>query len=122
MLVKRKDIKYGRDDNTKVYFEIAIDGKKMSSRIIIQLFDHIVPKTCENFRALCTGEKGIGTKGKPLHYKNCVIHRIIKDFMIQEYSNEGFPGLIQLFGIESPGLTSSLAIADYVYSLISNSK
>ena len=83
MLVKRKDIKYGRDDNTKVYFEIAIDGKKMSSRIIIQLFDHIVPKTCENFRALCTGEKGIGTKGKPLHYKNCVIHRIIKGFMIQ---------------------------------------
>ena len=46
----------------------------------------------------------------------------VKDFMIQEYSNEGFPGLIQLFGIESPGLTSSLAIADYVYNLISDTK
>jgi cyclophilin family peptidyl-prolyl cis-trans isomerase len=83
MLVKRKDIKYGKKDNKKVFFEIAIDRKAMEKKIIIQLFDHIVPNTCENFRALCTGEKGVGTKGKPLHYKNCIIHRIIKDFMIQ---------------------------------------
>jgi len=51
--------------------------------VIFELFNDEVPRTCENFRALCTGEKGLSTTGTPLYYKGSVSHRIIKDFMIQ---------------------------------------
>jgi cyclophilin family peptidyl-prolyl cis-trans isomerase len=52
-------------------------------RVVMQLYKDVTPKTAENFRALCTGEKGDGKKGKPLHYKGCTFHRVIKDFMLQ---------------------------------------
>ncbi|XP_053327945.1 peptidyl-prolyl cis-trans isomerase G-like [Spea bombifrons] len=56
----------------------------VAGRLVFELFSDICPKTCENFRSLCTGEKGIGKKTKkPLHYKNCIFHRVVKDFMIQ---------------------------------------
>jgi cyclophilin family peptidyl-prolyl cis-trans isomerase len=42
----------------------------------------ITPKTAENFRALCTGEKGIGKLGKPLHYKDCNFHRFVTNHLI----------------------------------------
>lgn len=68
--------------NPRVYFDISIDGKA-EGRVTFELFADVVPKTAENFRALCTGEKGIGQSGKPLHYKGCGFHRIIQQFMCQ---------------------------------------
>ena len=51
--------------------------------LFLKLFSSQVPKTAENFRALCTGEKGMGKAGKPLHFKGSGFHRVIPQFMIQ---------------------------------------
>ena len=48
----------------RVFFEITVDGAPLG-RIEFELYNDIVPKTAENFRALCTGEKGVGKAGKP---------------------------------------------------------
>lgn len=52
-------------------------------RVVMELRKDVVPKTTENFRALCTGEKGDGVHGKPLHYKGNIFHRIVTDFCVQ---------------------------------------
>ncbi|KAI0521807.1 cyclophilin-like domain-containing protein [Xylaria bambusicola] len=67
---------------SRVFFDITI-GKKAAGRVTFELYDDIVPKTAENFRCLCTGEKGLGKSGKPLTYKDSSFHRVIKQFMIQ---------------------------------------
>ena len=68
--------------NPKVFFDITIGGDA-AGRVTFELFADTVPKTAENFRALCTGEKGTGNSGKPLHFKGSAFHRIIPQFMCQ---------------------------------------
>jgi len=67
---------------SRVFLEVSIE-KVESSRIVIELFNEIAPKTAENFRCLCTGKKGMGNQGKRLCYKGSLFHRIIPGFMLQ---------------------------------------
>merc|ERR1712083_148405 len=58
-------------------------GGGAAERVTIELYADSVPKTAENFRALCTGERGVGQLGKPLHFKGSKFHRVIPGFMAQ---------------------------------------
>mmetsp|Transcript_8553 Transcript_8553/g.25550 ORF Transcript_8553/g.25550 Transcript_8553/m.25550 type:complete len:197 (+) Transcript_8553:82-672(+) len=68
--------------NPVVFFDMTIGGSP-AGRIEMTLRADVVPKTAENFRALCTGERGQGRSGKPLHFKGSSFHRVITDFMCQ---------------------------------------
>jgi len=81
-LVKCEDLPADTTITCKTFFDIEAGGEKVG-RIVMGMYGNQVPKTVENFRALCTGEKGEGNSGKPLHYKGCVFHRIIPKFMCQ---------------------------------------
>ncbi|KAJ5118834.1 Peptidyl-prolyl cis-trans isomerase D [Penicillium atrosanguineum] len=76
---------------SRVFFDIQI-GDSKAGRIAFELFNDVVPKTADNFRALCTGEKGTGIQGKPLTYKGSIFHRVIKQFMIQGGDFTAFNG------------------------------
>ena len=71
-----------RTSTSKVFIEVAIGGSP-AGRMVFDLFGEDVPKTCENFRCLCTGEKGVGVSGQQLHLKGSKFHRIIPQFMCQ---------------------------------------
>ncbi|XP_011880005.1 PREDICTED: peptidyl-prolyl cis-trans isomerase D [Vollenhovia emeryi] len=67
--------------NPVVFLDIAVGPEKVG-RVIIELFNDHVPRTAENFRALCTGEKGEGTRAAKLHYKGSFFHNAISQLMV----------------------------------------
>lgn len=66
----------------RVFLDLTVAGQPIG-RVVCELFSDLVPRTAENFRLLCTGERGLGQAGKPLHYKGCPFHRVVPGFMIQ---------------------------------------
>ena len=78
------------------YFEIQIGDEKVG-RIVFELIDDVVPRTCENFRSLCS--RGFN-KGEAPPYKNSIFHRVIKDFMIQggDFTNHNGTGGRSIYG------------------------
>eukprot|EP00996_Jenningsia_fusiforme_P003381 NODE_4182_length_849_cov_26.768750_g3858_i0.p2 GENE.NODE_4182_length_849_cov_26.768750_g3858_i0~~NODE_4182_length_849_cov_26.768750_g3858_i0.p2 ORF type:complete len:174 (+),score=37.28 NODE_4182_length_849_cov_26.768750_g3858_i0:127-648(+) len=78
-----KHLKKSKSKEVNAWMEISIGGA-VQGRLVFELFADTVPKTAENFRALCTGEKGKGElTGAKLHFKGSKFHRIIPGFMAQ---------------------------------------
>ena len=79
--VAAQDVNTAKVTDT-VFFDVEIGGEP-AGRVEIGLFGDVVPETAENFRALCTGEKGSTAAGIPLSYKGSKFHRVIPGFMCQ---------------------------------------
>lgn len=84
------------DISLNPYFDIEVGGI-YQGRIVFQLFDDVVPKTCKNFRFLCSN--GLLVKGTP-SYEGSSFHRIIKNFMLQggDFTNGDGTGGMSIYG------------------------
>eukprot|EP00930_Biecheleria_cincta_P086022 TRINITY_DN75393_c0_g1_i1.p1 TRINITY_DN75393_c0_g1~~TRINITY_DN75393_c0_g1_i1.p1 ORF type:complete len:428 (-),score=105.33 TRINITY_DN75393_c0_g1_i1:211-1494(-) len=72
-----------KEKRPKCFLEVELQKRKLG-RIVLELFGDVVPRTVENFRCLCTGERGISAvSGKPLHFKGSRFHKIIPGRIIQ---------------------------------------
>ncbi len=91
-------------DTGHVYLEISENGIPIG-KLIIKLFQDIVPGTCENFRQLCTGEyEKRSLNNFQMSYRNTPFHRVIKDFMIQggDITNGDGTGGFSIYGENFP--------------------
>mmetsp|Transcript_1956 Transcript_1956/g.7005 ORF Transcript_1956/g.7005 Transcript_1956/m.7005 type:complete len:469 (+) Transcript_1956:398-1804(+) len=83
----------------RVFLEVAVDNVPLG-RIVIELRSDVVPRTAENFRQLCTGERGVLKNGKPFGYKGSSFHRVIPQFMCQggDFTNGDGTGGMSIYG------------------------
>ncbi|OXG82619.1 peptidylprolyl isomerase [Cryptococcus neoformans var. grubii Br795] len=111
--VKKDDKQDKKDDNPvnkddkplpNVFFKISINGKEVG-KVVIKLYDDVVPKTCANFRSLCTGKKPDQTPLPPsFTYRSTPFHRIIPNFMIQsgDFERQDGTGGVSIYGEKFP--------------------
>ncbi|PAN09740.1 hypothetical protein PAHAL_2G048400 [Panicum hallii] len=101
--------------NPHVFLDISIGGGR-PDRITFELFANVVPKTAENFRALCTGEKGIGASTqKPLHFKGMIFHRIVKGFMAQDMVEKAY--MAEIFQMKTSGYPM-ISLVSYLWQVV----